>query len=110
MPVKSNTEDWILALRVFLKDTLGTSWQIRENDGKTRLGIRFKDGKRVFKYISYKWQKSNQGKIRYFIEAVHYLLIKKKIGIEEAFERVKLRAPQDEVAKRACKTDFKLIL
>ena len=110
MPIKSNKEDWVLALRVFLKDTLGTSWQIRETKGKARLGIRFKDGSRVFKYIPYKWQRSNQGKIRTFIEEIHELHIKRKIGIEEAFARVKARAPQEEVAKKASKTDFKLIL
>jgi len=30
MPSRSINEDWVLALRVFIKDTLGTSWQIKE--------------------------------------------------------------------------------
>ena len=30
MSSSSKPEDWILALRVFTKDTLGTAWQIRE--------------------------------------------------------------------------------
>ena len=109
MPSRSEQEDWVLALRVFLKDTLGTAWQIRETKGKARLGISFKDGTRVFRYMPYKWQRSNQGKIRDFIEQIHILHIKKKVGIKEAIERVKLNAPQDEI-KKANKTDFKLIL
>ena len=90
MPSRSEQEDWVLALRVFLKDTLGTSWQIRETKGKARLGISFKDGSRVFKYIPYKWQRSNQGKIRTFIEEIHELHIKRKIGIEAIFSRINL--------------------
>ena len=109
MPVKSNTDDWVLSIRVFIKDTLGASWQIIENKGKARLGIRFKDGTRTYTYLPYKWQRSNQGKIRDFIEQIHTLHVKKKIGIKEAIERVKLNAPQDEI-KKASKTDFKLIL
>mgnify|MGYP001304365477 CR=1 FL=1 len=68
MPVKSNTEDWVLAIRVFIKDTLRTSWQIRESKGKVRLGIRFKNGERSYSNLPYKWQRSNQGKIRDFTE------------------------------------------
>ena len=82
MPSRSEQEDWVLALRLFLKDTLGTAWQIRETKGKARLGISFKDGSRVFRYMPYKWQRSNQGKIRNFIEEVHTLHIKKKIGMD----------------------------
>jgi len=109
MPVKSNTDDWILSIRTFIKDTIGASWQIIENKGKARLGIRFKDGTRTYTYLPYKWQRANQGKIRDFIEQVHTLHVKKKIGIKEAIERVKASAPQDEI-KKANKTDFKLIL
>ena len=67
MPVKSNTEDWVLSIRVFIKDTLGTSWQIRESKGKVRLGVRYKDKTRSYFNLPYKWQRSNQGKIRDFI-------------------------------------------
>jgi len=109
MPVKSNNEDWILAIRVFIKDTLGASWQITKNKNKVMLGIRFKDGSRTYTYLPYKWQRSNQGKIRDFIEQVHTLRVKKRVGIKEAIERVKLNAPKDEI-KKANKTDFKLIL
>ena len=108
MPSRSINEDWVLALRVFLKDTLGTSWQIRETKGKARLGIVFKDGTRVFRYTPYKWQRSNQGKIRHFIEAVHHLHIKKKVPIDEAVERVKARAPKEALPKS--KTDPKVLL
>ena len=109
MPVKSNNEDWILAIRVFIKDTLGASWQVTKNKNKVMLGIRFKDGSRTYTYLPYKWQRSNQGKIRDFIEQVHTLHVKKRVGIKEAIERVKLNAPKDEI-KKANKTDFKLIL
>ena len=109
MPSRSDQEDWVLALRVFIKDTLGTSWQITQNKGKVMLGIRFKDGTRTYTYLPYKWQRSNQGKIRDFIEQVHTLHIKKKIGIKQAIERVKANAPREEIGK-ATKTDFKVVL
>ena len=89
MPVKSNNEDWILAIRVFIKDTLGASWQVTKNKNKVMLGIRFKDGSRTYTYLPYKWQRSNQGKIRDFIEQVHTLHVKKRVGIKEVIERVK---------------------
>ena len=42
MPKRSQTEDWVEAIRVFIRDTLGNkNWQIRESKGKARLGIRF---------------------------------------------------------------------
>ena len=54
MPKRSHTEDWIEAIRVFIRDQLGNkNWQIRESKGKTRLGIRFEDGTRTYKYIPY---------------------------------------------------------
>ncbi len=109
MPIKSNTEDWIVGVRTFIRDTIGSSWQITKNKNKVMLGIRFADGSRSYTYLPYKWQRSNQGKIRDFIEQIHTLHVKKKIGIKEAIERVKLNAPQDEI-KKASKTDFKLIL
>tara|TARA_S200000501_G_C20354974_1_gene539286 strand:- start:224 stop:544 length:321 start_codon:yes stop_codon:yes gene_type:complete len=64
MPVKLNTDYWILLIRSFIKDSIGASWQIIENKGKSRLGITFKDGTRTYTYLPYKWQRSNQGKIR----------------------------------------------
>ena len=33
----AKNEEWVLALRVFIKDTLGTSWQIIKNKGKVIL-------------------------------------------------------------------------
>ena len=42
MPVKSNNEDWILAIRVFIKDTLGASWQVTKNKNKTNISPIFK--------------------------------------------------------------------
>tara|TARA_B100000886_G_scaffold329323_1_gene278581 strand:- start:54 stop:317 length:264 start_codon:yes stop_codon:yes gene_type:complete len=59
MPKLSQTEDWVEAIRVFIRDTLGNkNWQIAKNKGKTMLGIRFEDGSRSYKYISYKWQRA----------------------------------------------------
>ena len=44
MPTKRPPEDWVEAIRVFIRDTLGNkNWQIRESKGKVRLGIRFED-------------------------------------------------------------------
>ena len=48
MPTKKPQEDWVESLRVFIRDTLGNkNWQIIENKGKARLGIRFEDGTRT---------------------------------------------------------------
>ena len=55
MTGRSQQEDWVLALGVFIKDTLGTSWQIILNKGKVRLGIKFDDRTRTYKNIHYKW-------------------------------------------------------
>ena len=46
MPKRSYTEDWIEAIRVFIRvfirDTLGNkSWQIVKNKEKTIIGLRF---------------------------------------------------------------------
>ena len=109
MPKRSQTEDWVDAIRIFIRDTLGNkNWQIRESKGKARLGIRFDDGTRTYKNIPYKWLRSNQNEIRHFIEAVHYLHIKKKVPIDEAVERVKARAPKDALPKS--KTDPQVLL
>ena len=52
MPKLSQTEDWVEAIRVFIRDTLGNkNWQIVKNKEKTMLGIRFEDGTRTYKYI-----------------------------------------------------------
>ena len=80
MPTKKPQEDWVESLRVFIRDTLGNkNWQIIENKGKARLGIRFDDGTRTYKNVPYKWLRSNQNEIKHFIEAGHYLNIKKKV-------------------------------
>ena len=111
MPKLSQTEDWVEAIRVFIRDTLGNkNWQIRKGErDKVRLGIRFEDGTRTYKYLPYTWQRSNQNEIRHFIEAVHYLHIKKRVPIDEAVERTKKRAPKDSNIPKS-KTDPKLLL
>ena len=56
MPKRSQTVDWVDAIRIFIRDTLGNkNWQIRESKEKARLGIRFDDGIRTYKNIPYKW-------------------------------------------------------
>ena len=110
MPKLTQTEDWVEAIRVFIRDTLGNkNWQIIKNKGKTRLGIRFEDGTRTYKYIPYKWQRSNQNEIRHFIEAVHYLHIKKGVPLNEAFERTKKRAPKGNILPKN-KTNPRVLL
>ena len=59
MPKRSHTEDWIEAIRVFIRDTFGNkNWQIVKNKEKTILGIRFEDVTRTYKYIPYKLQRA----------------------------------------------------
>ena len=84
VPKLTQTEDWVESLRVFIRDTLGNkNWQIRKGEReKVRLGIRFDDGSRSYKYLPYKWQRANANEIRHFIEAIHYLHIKKNIDID----------------------------
>ncbi len=80
MPVLRQNEDWVISLRVFIRDTLGNkNWQITKNKEKVMLGIRFDDGTRTYKNVPYKWLRSNQNEIKHFIEAGHYLNIKKKV-------------------------------
>ena len=47
MLLKSNTEDWVLSIRVFIKDTLATSWQIRESKGKIRRALEQLEGEPI---------------------------------------------------------------
>ena len=69
MPKRSNTEDWIEAIRVFIRDTLGNkNWQIVKNKEKIMLGIRFEDLIRSYKYIPYKWQRA----IRVGLKAIKF--------------------------------------
>ena len=43
MPKKTQTEDWVEAIRIFLRDQLGNeNWQIRKGErDKVRLVVRF---------------------------------------------------------------------
>ena len=109
MPVLRQNEDWVISLRVFIRDTLGNkNWQITKNKEKVMLGIRFDDGSRTYKYLPYKWQRGNANEIKHFIEAIHYLHIKKNIDIDEAFERTKRNAPKDKQPRK--KTNPKILL
>ena len=109
VPSRKPVEDWIEAIRVFIRDTLGNkNWQIRESKGKVRLGIRFDDGTRRYWNVPYKWQRVNAKAIQKFIEEVHHLHITKGVPIEEAVERTKAQAPKDKLPK--AKTSEKKIL
>tara|TARA_B100000212_G_scaffold131628_1_gene98673 strand:+ start:50 stop:202 length:153 start_codon:yes stop_codon:yes gene_type:complete len=48
MPKLTETEDWVSALRTFVRDTLGNkNWQIRKGERyKVRLVVRFDDNSR----------------------------------------------------------------
>ena len=82
MPKRSHTEDWIEAIRVFIRDTLGNkNWQIVKNKEKTMLGIRFEDGTRTYKYIPYKWQRA----IRVGLKSIKF-----KSFIDHPFELKKI--------------------
>ena len=66
MPKRLHREDWIEAIRVFIRDTLGNkNWQIVNNKEKTILGIRFEDGTRSYNYISYKWQRAIRTRLKF---------------------------------------------
>ena len=55
MPIKSNTENWVEALRISLRDLIGNNnWQIRKGErDKVRLDRRFQDGSQTYKYLPY---------------------------------------------------------
>ena len=93
MPSRRPTEDWVISLRTYIKTQLdkdvGTKWQIREGKGKVRLGIRFEDGTRTYKYLPYRWERINHGAIQDFIKQVHYFHIEKRLPIDDAFAQVK---------------------
>ena len=56
MPRFSQTEDWVEAIIVFIRDTIGNkNWQIAKNKEKKMLVIRFEDGSQPYKYIPYKY-------------------------------------------------------
>ena len=82
MPKLSQTEDWVEAIRVFIRDTLeNKNWQIVNNKEKTLLGIRFEDRTRTNKYISNKWQRA----IRVGVRSINF-----KIFIDQPFELKKI--------------------
>ena len=94
MPSKTHKDDWVESLRVYMRDSFGKNWQIREDNGRTRLGVRFADGSRKYKNLPYLWQRRYVKEITHFVEAVHYLHIKKGVPFMEAFDRTKKRAPE----------------
>ena len=106
---RSTTEDWVDAIRVFIRDTLGNqNWQIVQNKGKVMLGVRFDDKSRSYKYLGYKWQRINAPKIRKAIEDIHDLHINKNIPFDEAFARVRAQVSKGELPR--AKTDGNKIL
>ena len=82
MPKRSHKEDWIEAIRVFIRDILGNkNWEVVNNKEKTMLGIRFEDGTRSYKYIPYKWQRA----IRVGLKSIKF-----KSFIDHPFELKKI--------------------
>ena len=59
MPTKRKAEDWVDALRVFIKDNLGNkNWQIvNKKSDKTALRVRFDNKSRISRYNPYKCQR-----------------------------------------------------
>ena len=101
MPKLIETDDWVSALRTFIRDTLGNkNWQIRKGErDKVRLVVRFDDGTRKTWYLPYLWQRTNAKQIQHFIEAVSYLHLSKRVPIDEAVERTKAQAPKAALPK-----------
>ena len=62
-----------------MRDSFGKNWQIREDNGRTRLGVRFADGSRKYKNLPYLWQRRYVKEITHFVDAVYYLHIKKGV-------------------------------
>ncbi|WP_036891827.1 MULTISPECIES: hypothetical protein [Prochlorococcus] len=89
MKARSTSEEWVRSVRSYLSNQLNSNWQITQNKGKVMLGIRWADGDRTYKYLPFRWERTNHGKIQSFIEEVHDLVINKKVGLNEALERVK---------------------
>ena len=100
MPAKKEQETWVDALRVFMRDEFGKNWTIVEDKGRARMGVRFSDGTRKYKYLPYEWKRKNANEIRHFIEAIYFSHIKKKVPFEEAFQRAKNHAPKPKEGPR----------
>ena len=85
MPKKTQTEDWVEAIRIFLRDQLGNeNWQIRKGEReKVRLGIRFESGKRTYKYFPYKWQRTNAREIQFFLRQFITYIYPKNLYFKE---------------------------
>jgi len=82
-------EDWVVSLRTFLRDELGSSWQIKAKKGTCQLRVRLEDGTRVYRHLGLKWNKASSPKIRVAVEEIRDLVIEKKVPLDEAIKRVK---------------------
>ena len=110
MPKLTETDDWVSALRTFIRDQLGNkNWQIRKGErDKVRLVVRFDDNSRKTWYLPYLWQRTNAKQIQSFIEAVSYLHLSKRIPLDEAVERIKAQAQKDNLPRN--KTNPQILL
>lgn len=89
MKAPSNSENWVQSLRKKIKDSIGTNWQIKPFEGKTKLRIRLENGRRIETVIGIEWSKSKAEDILQTLEKIHHLTIKKEVPLEEAIVQVK---------------------
>ncbi len=101
MKARSETEPWVSSLRTFIRDALGTSWQVKDKGGTTNLRIRLDDGTRIYRNLGLPWCKASAAGIRESVEEIHELVIHQKVSVEEAVERVKqTRSKTPRAARR----------
>ena len=102
MKARSETELWEQSLRTILRDTVGLNWQVKENKGKAKIRIRHDDGSRIEKALGLEWCKANSSSIRESVEEIHDLVIRQKVSVDDAVERVKkTRSKTPKAARRA---------
>ena len=109
MKVFTEAEPWVQSLRTFLRDSLGTNWQVKKSfKGKAVIRIRTEDGSRFEKNLLIDWQRENAGKIRSAVEEIHNLVIDKKVPLDKAVGR--LREKQLSHTKVPARPNAKLLL
>ena len=109
MKARTEAEPWVQSLRTFLRDSLGTNWQVKKSfKGKAVIRIRTEDGSRFEKNLLIDWQRENAGKIRSAVEEIHNLVINKKVPLDKAVGR--LREKQLSHTKVPARPNAKLLL
>ena len=102
MKARSEAEPWVQNLRGFLRDSVGTQWQVRNIRGMAYLAVRFEDKKRVERNLGLNWSRGNAAKIRDAVEEIFDLVVRKHIGLNEALLRVKTtKSDKPKAVRRA---------